>query len=322
MTRPGPAEVIEILERPDPIPGPWDLLIDVEASALNRADLLQRRGHYPAPTGSPADILGLECAGTVIGCGKFVTRFAVGDAVMAVVGGGACATRLTVHERLAIPRPAGMSATDAAAIPEAFMTAYDAAVLQGGLTSGSWLAVDAVGSGVGTAAVQIARAIGARSAGCSRTESKLASATALGLDLAVHGTTDELAKRLQALHEGASVGLALVGGPMLTAMVDALQPGGTAVLVGLMAGVKAELFLPTVLRRRLHIVGTVLRSRPLEEKMRLAQQFTAAMVPLFEGAAPRLRPVVHAVYPLSAIVDAHRAMEANTNFGKIVVSHA
>lgn len=322
ITKPGGPEVLEFREVPDPKPGKGELLVRVEASALNRADLLQRRGLYPAPPGSPKDIPGLELAGTVVACGEGVTRFAPGDEVMGVVGGGACADLAIIHEREAIRRPAGMPATVAAAIPEAFMTAFDAVVLQGGLASGQWLAVDAVASGVGTAAIQIARAIGARSVGSTRTEHKLERAFSLGLDVGVHGTTADLAKRAREVSDGGvHVGLALVGGQPLAELVGALRPRGTVVLVGLMAGAKAELNLATVLQKRLHIIGTVLRSRPLEEKIAVARAFEDRIAPLFEGEAPALRPVVDHVFPLEAVADAHAALEDNANVGKIVLFH-
>jgi len=323
ITKPGGPEVLELREVPDPVPGKGELLVRVEASALNRADLLQRRGLYPAPPGSPKDIPGLELAGTVVACGEGATRFAPGDEVMAVVGGGACAELAVVHERETLSRPKGMPATVAAAIPEAFTTAFDAVVLQGGLASGQWLAVDAVASGVGTAAIQIAKAIGARSVGSTRTEEKLERALALGLDVGVHGVTSDLAKKAREVTGGAgvSVGLALVGGPALADMIGALRPRGTAVLVGLMGGARTELNLVTVLQKRLHIVGTVLRSRPLEEKIAVARAFEDRMRPLFEGEAPLLRPVVDQVFPWDAVADAHAALEENSSFGKIVVFH-
>ncbi len=320
ITAKGGPEVLQLRDVADPTPGDWELLVKVEGSALNRADLLQRRGLYPAPTGSPADIPGLELTGTVVGRGRFVTRFDVGAAVMAIVGGGACAELVVVHEREAIARPAGLDATAAAAIPEAFITAFDAVCLQGGLRSGQWLAIDAVGSGVGTAAVQIARAIGARAVGSTRTQAKLDKAVTLGLDRGVLGTTEALAEAAREVG-GAAVGLELVGGPALCHMLRALRPQGTAVLVGLMAGVKAELPLATVLRRRLRLVGTVLRSRPLEEKLAVARAFEDRMKPLFEGAAPRLAPVVDRVFPLAEIAAAHAYMEQNRNFGKVVLDH-
>ncbi len=323
ITRKGGPEVLELRQVPDPTPGPWEVLVRVEASALNRADLLQRRGLYPAPHGVPSDIPGLELAGTVVARGRQVTRLTEGDRVMAIVGGGACAELAVVHEREAIRVPDGLPATHAAAVPEAFVTAFDAAVLQGGLSSGQWLVVNAVGSGVGTAALQIAHAIGARTVGSSRTADKLERAHQLGLDVAVHGESADLTQAtLDATSgRGAAVAVDLVGGAGVNALLGALRPKGTAVLVGLMAGARAELNLGLVLQRRLTLKGTVLRSRPVEEKIAVARAFEDRVVPLMAGPSPRIRPVVDRVLPLAAIADAHAAMEANANFGKIVLDH-
>ena len=188
ITTPGGPEVLSIAEVATPEPTAFEVRVQVKASALNRADLLQRRGHYPAPVGAPDDIPGLELAGVVERCGAHVTRFSPGDRVMAITGGGACADYAILHEREAMTIPDPLSYTEAAAIPEAFMTAYDAAVLQGGLTSGHTLAINAVGSGVATAAIQIANILGARTVGSSRTESKLERALALGLTQGALGT--------------------------------------------------------------------------------------------------------------------------------------
>jgi len=321
ITAAGGPEVLAIVgDLPEPQPGPFEVRVRVAASALNRADLLQRRGLYPAPRGAPAQIPGIEMAGVVESLGAHVTRWQLGDQVMAVVGGGANAELVVLHEREAVRVPTGLDLVSAAAIPEVFMTAFDAAVLQGGLASGQWLAVNAVGSGVGTAAIQIARAIGARSIGSSRTPDKLVQAVGLGLGA---GGPDLVAAARAVTGEGdpgiAAVVLDLIGGPGLAATLSVLRPRGTLVLVGLVAGLRAELPLDLVLRRRLHVVGTVLRARPIEEKLALAQAFEERIVPLFE--ANMLVPVVDRVLPLAAIAEGHRALEANETFGKVVLDH-
>jgi putative PIG3 family NAD(P)H quinone oxidoreductase len=323
ITRPGAPEVLALREVAAPTPGPFEVLVRVEASALNRADLLQRRGLYPAPAGAPADIPGLELAGTVAAVGPFVSRFAPGDRVMGLVGGGACAELAVLHEREAMRVPAGLSATEAAAIPEAFITAFDAAVLQGGLASGQWLVITAVASGVGTAAVQIARALGARTVGSSRTAAKLAALPALGLDVAVAGTSEALPAAVAeaTAGAGAAVALDLVGGPGVTSLLATLRTRGTLVLVGLVGGLKAELNLALVLRGRLRVVGTALRSRPIEEKIAVARAFEDQLLPLFGGAAPALRPVIDRVLPLADIAAGHALLEANATIGKIVLDH-
>ncbi|MFO0747935.1 MAG: NAD(P)H-quinone oxidoreductase [Myxococcota bacterium] len=316
ITAAGGPEVLALNDVPEPAYGPWDVLVEVRASAVNRADLMQRRGVYPAPHGAPSNVPGLEVAGVVAAAGAHVTRWRPGDRVMAIVGGGGNADRVALHEREAMRIPAGLDFAQAAAIPEVFMTAYDAIVLQGGLASGQWLAVNAVGSGVGTAAVQLAAALGARSIGSARDASKVERAKALGLD---RGGTD-LAATARAEQIEASVLLDLVGGPGLAAALGVLRSQGTAVLVGLVGGAKCELVLPLILQRRLRIIGTVMRARPLEEKIAIARLFEDRVVPLFESG--RLRPVVERVFPLAEIVAAHALVESNQTFGKVVLDHA
>lgn len=324
ITKPGGPEVLQLQERPDPAVGPFDVLVDVCASALNRADVLQRRGFYPAPTGASPDIVGLELTGSVIGVGEFVTRLKVGDRVMGLVAGGACATRAVLHEREAILVPDGLDLVAAAAIPEAFVTAFDAAVLQGGLCSGQWLVVTAVASGVGTALVQIARALGARTIGSTRTAEKLDRVLPLGLDVGVHGDSKALPAAVLEATGGAKAAVAvdLVGGAGVNAVLASLRLRGTCVLVGLLGGRKAELDLGLVLRGRLGLRGTVLRSRPPEEKLSVAREFEDRLVPLFGGPNPKLSPVIQQTFGLSEIGAAHALMETNTTVGKIVLDHS
>lgn len=319
ITAPGGPEVLKLEERPDPTPGAWEVLVEVAASALNRADLLQRRGLYPAPAGAPSDIPGLELAGAVKAVGEHVTRLSVGDRVMGIVGGGANAELVTMHEREAVRVPDELSLSEAAAIPEAFMTAFDAAMLQAGLGAGQWVAVNAVGSGVGTALVQLARAFGAFSLGVTRTASKVESARGLGLDIGVTGGASELVAAAKEAGVEASVMIDLVGGKDLPKALEVLAPRGRLVLVGLVGGIRAELPLGLVLRRRLSLTGTVLRSRPLEEKLAVARTFESRVVPLI--ARGRLEPVIDRVLPLSQIADGHRLLESNATFGKVVLDH-
>ena len=323
LTGRGGPEVLALGEAPDPAPGPFEILVRVEASALNRADLLQRRGHYPAPPGAPPDIPGLELAGVVEACGPHVTRWGPGDRVMGIVGGGAGAALAVLHEREAMRVPAGLSTIEAAAIPEAFVTAFDAALLQGGLASGQWLVLNAVASGVGTAAIQIARAIGARTVGGTRTEAKLARAVELGLDVAAHGGSEALCEPVRQATggAGAAVALDLVGGPGLAAMMRCLRPTGALVLVGLLGGARAEIPLAALLTRRLRLRGTVLRSRPVEEKIAVARAFEDQLVPRFEGRNPALRPVIDRVLPWDRVAEGHALLEADATVGKVVLEH-
>jgi NADPH2:quinone reductase len=323
ITAHGGPEVLAARDVDAPVPGARDLLVRVHASALNRADLLQRMGLYPAPEDCPQDIPGLELAGVVEGVGAEVTRFAKGDRVMGIVGGGAAAELCVLHEDVAIAVPGSLTLTEAAAIPEAFLTAYDALVLQGGLSEGEWLAVNAVGSGVGTAAVQIARAIGAKSIGCSRTAQKVQKALDHGLDIGVVGTSESLSERAFDATDGIGVAVALdlVGGGGLIDMLRCLRKTGALVLVGLMGGARAELNLTRLLTRRLHLRGTVLRSRSVAEKAHLVDMFQRHLLPLFEGESPVLRPVVDREMSWTEVAEGHRLLEENATFGKVVLIH-
>lgn len=314
----GGPEVLELFEFTPRPPGFGEILVRVEAAGLNRADLLQRRGLYPAPPGSPAEIPGLEYAGVVEEAGEGA-GWKVGDRVMGIVGGGAMATHLTVSGREAIPIPSGMGATDAAAIPEVFLTAFDALFLQGGLCLGERLLVHAVGSGVGTAALQLAREAGAFTLGTSRTREKLDRCRAMGLDVAIL-TDGRFAEEVRESTggKGADVVLDLVGASYLEENLAALAPRGRLVCVGLLGGAKGNFPLGVLLQKRATVVGTVLRSRPPEEKAQLAQRFTREILPLFEDG--RLKPVVEAVFSFEQVAEAHRLLETNRTFGKVILS--
>ncbi len=302
-------------------PGPGELLIEVAAAGLNRADVLQRRGFYPAPPGVAANVPGLEYAGTVAELGSDVTDFARGDRVMGIVAGGGMASHLVVHAREAIRVPEGMALTDAAAIPEVFLTAYDALFVQASLDMGQTLLVHSVGSGVGTAAIQLARAVSARALGTSRTQDKLQRCQPLGLAIADGILVSD--KRFAAMvaertsGRGVDVILDTVGAAYLGENLASLASRGTLVVIGLMGGANAELALGALLQKRARVVGSVLRSRPHEEKAALAQAFARATLPLFARGA--LAPVVDAVLPMADVQEAHRRMEKNDTFGKIVL---
>lgn len=322
---PGGPEVLSIERVSVDPPGPGQLLIEVVAAGLNRADLLQRRGLYPAPKGAPKDIPGLEYAGHVAAVGDGVHAFAPGDEVMGITAGGAMATHLVVHEREAIRVPKGLALTHAAAVPEAFLTAYDALFEQAALRVGESVLVHAVASGVGTAALQLARLAGARPIGTSRTEDKLDRCAELGLAdcVLVDRQAPGFAARVRELTEdrGVDVVLDLVGGAYLAENLDALALRGRMVVVGLLGGPTAELSLAKLLQKRVRIFGTVLRSRPLEEKAALAQRFARDVVPHL-GPGGALSPVVDAVLPMTEIQAAHARMERNETFGKIVLTWA
>jgi NADPH:quinone reductase len=301
-------------------PGWGELLIEVAAAGLNRADALQRRGLYPAPPGVAAHVPGLEYAGRVARLGEGVTDFAVGDRVMGIVAGGGMATHLVVHGREAMRVPEGMSLTDAAAVPEVFLTAYDALFLQAGLGLGQVVLLHAVGSGVGTAALQLACATGARPIGTSRSAEKLERCKALGLTDAVLVPDNRFASRVMELSagRGADVILDTIGAAYLAENITALAGGGRLVLVGLMGGASAEIALGTILAKRAKVIGTVLRSRPFEQKAALMQAFSRDVLPLLQRGA--IKPVVDCVLPMAEIQEAHRRMERSQSFGKIVLS--
>ncbi len=320
IKKPGDAEVLELVERPRPEPSRGEVRVRIRATAVNRADLLQRMGAYPAPRDVPADIPGLELAGEVEAVGEGVTRLALGDRVFGLVGGGAYAEAMVSHERALAKMPAGMSFEEAAAIPEAFVTAHDAMVTQGGLRSGESVLVHAIGSGVGTAAAQIGRAIGAYVIGTARTQDKLDRAAALGMDHGVLAADAKFAEAVLAATDaaGAAVIVELVGGAYVAEDLRAVALRGRIILVGLLAGAQQTLDLGLILRKRVALTGTVLRARPLEEKIAAMRAFEAQIVPLF--ARGKLAAVIDRTFPLARAADAHRHMAGNTGFGKIVLT--
>ncbi len=317
----GGPEVLSLEERSDLTPGPSELLVRVRATALNRADLLQLKGHYRAPPDAPQDIPGLEYAGEVLAVGERVRRFRPGDRVMGLVGGGAWAEQLTVHEREALPMPEGMDFPEAAALPEAYLTAFDALVLQGELRLGETVLVHAVASGVGSAAALLCRAMGARVVGTGRNAVKLERAKAWGVErtVLVESTPPRFAEAVREATRGrgADLALDLVGGDYVPETLEALAPQGRVMLVGLVAGNRTQVNLGTVLMKRLRITGTVLRSRALEEKIALAQAAERHLLPLFRSGT--LKPVIDAVMPIQDIRDALTRLSSNETVGKIVL---
>lgn len=318
----GGPDALRIQHVPDPTPGPTELLVKVHASALNRADLLQTLGLYPPPADVPQDIPGMEYAGEVVAVGARCRRFKPGDQVMGIVGGGAFAEFLICHEREALPIPAQMSYRDAAAIPEAFITAFDALCLQAGLRSGDTVLIHAAGSGVGTAAVQIAHALGAKVIGTARTAEKLARLKPLGLHHGVltGGEFPNFARDVKTLTGGVGVDvvLDLVTGDTTQETLQCLAPKARWVLVGMLAGAQGTFDLAQLLRKRATLLGTVLRSRPIEEKITVAQATEKTLLPLF--AEGKLRAVVDHVYPMFSLSEAFARLSSNAAFGKIVLT--
>ena len=314
----GGPEVLTIAEMADPVPGPDEVLVDIAATALNRADLLQRMGLYPDPRGRTPEIPGLEFAGTVAAVGERASMWRVGDRVMGIEAGGAYAEQIATHERQLLAVPEGIDLVDAAAIPEVFLTAWDALVLQGGLSSGRWALVHAGASGVGTAAIQIAKAIGARIAvTCSSGKAQVC--RDLGADLVLERSPhDWLADAMAAVPGGFDVVLDVIGGEEIDRNLQAVALRGTIVQVGLMGGGRTPVNVGLLLAKRAHWVGTTLRTRPIEEKVGVTRRFAAEMLPLFDTGA--LRPVIDSTYPIDQIAAAHQHMEANANAGKIVIT--
>ena len=317
----GGPEVLEIQDVEAPVPGNDDISVDVVATALNRADLLQRMGLYPNPFPDDVEIPGLEFSGTVRSVGAHVRRWKVGDPVMGIVSGGGYAQQLVLPERQAMRIPTGISVADAAAIPEVFITAWDALVVQGVLTSGRWALVHAGGSGVGTAAIQICKAIGARIAvTCSA--GKVAACRALGADVVVDYGSQDFSAEVASATAGVGVDVVLdvIGGDYLERNIAALATKGRIIQVGVMAGKPVLFNVGALLGKRAAIIGTVLRARPVEEKISTSQRFASEVLPLFDAGV--LQPVIDRRYQLDDIAAAHEYMASNGNTGKIVIDIA
>ncbi len=310
----GGTDVIGIGEVPVPQVNPGQVRVRVHAAGINRADVLQRRGGYAAPHGAPADIPGLEFAGEVEAT-RGETRWRAGDRVMGLVPGGAQAELVVTNGDELLPIPAAMSYAEAAAVPESFLTAYDALVIRARVRSGERVLIHAVGSGLGTAAAQIAKQLGAYVIGTSRTPDKLARALIYGVDSGIDTSSDRFA---DALHEPVDVILDVIGGPALADNLAVLAPRGRLVLLGFLAGSRTEADLGPVLRNRLEIIGTVMRTRTAPERADLVARFRDEMMPLFEHQV--LQPVLERTLPAEQVGEAHRAMERNETFGKLVVT--
>jgi putative PIG3 family NAD(P)H quinone oxidoreductase len=313
---PGGAETLIMTEVPRPTPAPNELLVRVYASGVNRADVLQRLGRYPAPPGAPRDIPGLEFAGEVAALGGPDLGWHSGDRVMGIVAGGGYGEFLGVPAAHALPIPRGLSFEEAAAVPEAFVTAHDALVHRARVRPGEHVLVHAVGSGVGVALLQLAKASGAVVAGSSRTEAKLDRCLEFGLDVPV--LVKDIFAPGEELRNWADVICDLVGGAYLPGNLEAAAPRGRIVVIGLTGGRSSEIDLGRLLVKRLTVVGTVLRSRSVEEKTAVSRSFSEVVLPLFE--TKRVAPVLDRVFPVSAAAAAHRYMESNRNFGSIVLT--
>lgn len=317
----GGPEGLEVRTAPKPQICADQVLVRVHASALNRADLLQRQGNYPAPAGFPQEIPGMEFAGEVTETGPLVRMWKPGQRVFGLIGGGAQAEYLVTPERLLAEIPPNLNWTEAAAIPEVFITAHDALWKQANLRPGESVLIHAAGSGVGLAAVQLARAIQAVPYGTSRTAEKIEKAKQHGLEdgVAVRDNFDALAEAAErwTAGNGFNVVLDLTGGPYVQASQKVMAMRGRMILVGTVAGGNYQLDARYVMGKRLQIRGTVLRARSLEEKIEATQAFAAEVVPLL--AKRVLRPNIDSVFPMAEIAKAHQRLESNDTFGKVVV---
>jgi NADPH:quinone reductase len=312
-------EGLEFSEVETPPCGPDEVLVQVKATAINRADLLQTLGMYPAPLGVHPDIPGLEFSGEIVARGDRVTRLKVGEPVMGLVAGAAWAEYVVLHERCAMRVPKGISVTDAAAIPEAFATAFDALILQARVQRGQTVLVHAAASGVGTAAVQLCQAYGARCFGTGRNKAKLKRLTGISTILLSEDTPSFSREIMSATHEqGVDIVIDLIGGHYFSETLASMAPKGTLMLVGLVAGAVTEIPLRTVLSKRLTITGTALRTRPLEEKIALAKAFEKMLTPLFESGD--LKPVIDATSSIKEVAAALKKMQDNEGFGKHILT--
>ncbi len=321
FTRPGGPEVLEVQERPMPVPAPNEILVSVKASALNRADLSQREGNYPAPPGAPPDILGMEFAGEVAGVGTEVVAWEPGDRVFGIVGGGGNAEYLVTDAQSVARIPDRLSWTDAAAIPEVFITAHDALFTQAALQRDERVLIHAVGSGVGLAATQLVRAYGAIPFGTARSSDKVERARELGLKdgIVVADDVSVITAAADALTHGKGfeVTLDLLGGAYLVASIQAAARRGRIMLIGTIAGRTATVPLGMILVKRLLLRGTVLRARSMDEKRAATAAFARDVLPLL--ASGTVVPTVDRVYELGEIRPAHERLASNETFGKVVL---
>jgi putative PIG3 family NAD(P)H quinone oxidoreductase len=303
---------LSVAERPDPEPGAGEVLVSVRAAGLNGADMMQLRGRYPAPPGSPEDIPGLELAGEVTACGPGAMRFSPGDRVMGIVGGGGQAELAVVHERILMAVPERLDWPAAAGVPEVFTTAHDAVFTQGGLVSGERLLVHGGAGGVGTAAIQLGRAAGAHVTATVRNPDVREQVAALGAEaIAPEGFGE---------HGPFDVILELVGAPNLGENLAALHTGGRIVVIGIGAGAKGELHLGALMAKRARIQGSTLRARPLEAKAFTARAMERSVLPLL--AAGQVRVPIAATYPLAEAQAAYERFAGGGKLGKIILTMA
>lgn len=321
FTAPGGPEVLQLTEVADPVPTPDQVLVRVRATALNRADTMQRTGNYPPPPGE-SDILGLELAGEVEAVGAAVKDIAPGDRVFGLVGSGGYAEKAVIDARMAMPIPAGWSFVQAAAVPEVFFTAQETLFTLAGLQEGETVLIHAGASGVGTAGIQMARETGAHVLITAGSSEKIRRCLDLGASAGCNYKERDFADWVKEVTNGQGVDVIedFIGAAYWEQNLRSLKTGGRLVLVGLMGGVKVEANLALLMTKRLQVFGSVLRSRSLADKIAITQRFRSRWLPLL--AAGRITPIIDRVFPLAQASDAHRYMEENRNFGKIILEVA
>ena len=311
----GPADALRLTTRPLPAPGPGEIRIRVRAAGVNRPDIVQREGRYPPPPGA-SDILGLEVAGEVDAVGDGVARWAVGDRVCALLGGGGYAEYAVVDARHALPIPDGLDFTQAAALPETAFTVFANVFAGGGLKAGETLLIHGATSGIGVMAIQMAKAAGARVIATSRGAAKAEAARALGAEVSLDATEHDLAAAIQEAG-GADVVLDMVGAAYAELNLNALKPGGRWAVIATLTGAKAEIDLMRIMLKRIVLTGSTLRSRPADEKARLAASVEATVWHWVASGAVRAQ--VEATFPLAEAAAAHAHLEAGAHVGKVVL---
>jgi putative PIG3 family NAD(P)H quinone oxidoreductase len=316
VTEPGGPEALTLAELPDPTPGPGEVVIDVAATAVNRADLLQRMGLYPPPPGAP-DVIGLECSGTISAVGPEVAAWKVGDEVCALLAGGGYAEKVLVPAGQVMPVPEGVSLVGAAALPEVACTVWSNAFMVAGLQPDETFLVHGGAGGIGTMAIQLAKAFGARVVTTVGTPEKAALVKELGADVVIDYKVQDFVEELKGLG-GADVILDNMGASYLDRNVKALATEGRLVVIGMQGGVKGELNLSLLMSKRAAVIATTLRARPVGEKATICAAVVEHVWPLV--ASGQVRPVVHASYPLARAADAHRAIESGSHVGKILLT--
>jgi putative PIG3 family NAD(P)H quinone oxidoreductase len=315
---PGGPDALVLREVPDPEPGPDEVLVDVVAAGVNRADTLQRQGHYPPPPGA-SPYLGMECSGRISALGAGVTGWSVGDEVCALIAGGGYAEKVAVPAGQLFPVPVGVALVEAAALPEVACTVWANVFMAAGLRPGEVLLAHGGSSGIGTMAIQLARELGARVAVTAGSADKLEACRSLGADILVNYKEQDFVEvvREETGGAGADVILDLIGAKYLARNIDLLARNGRLVVIGLQGGAKAEIDLGLMLSKRVAVFAASLRGRPLEEKAAIVASTREHVWPLID--AGRVRPVIHATYPLAEASEAHRVMEGSSHIGKLLL---